>query len=67
MEISIRDFADNYNTIKNRRGFKMSEGYLYRLIREDNKGICKRSLWFEYIFKGDKDLIKIIVPDTVHH
>lgn len=61
MEISIKDFADNYNTVLNRRGFKLSESYIYRLIRQDNKGFNSRKLWFKYIFKGDKNAIKIII------
>lgn len=61
MEISLKDFADNYNTVLNRRGFKMSESYLYRLIREDSKGVCKRKLWFKYRFVGRKCGVKVVV------
>ena len=61
MEVSIKDYADNYNPIMNRRGFKMSESYIYRLIRQDDKGLNNKKLWFKYIFKGDKNAIKIII------
>lgn len=37
----------------------MSYGYLYRLIREDIKGINTRDLWFKYSLEGEKDRIWI--------
>lgn len=57
--ISLSDYAINHNTRLNRRGHKMSESYLYRLIRDNHKGIKSPELWFKYIFKGDKDRIFI--------
>jgi hypothetical protein len=57
--ITLKDFADNYNSVLNRRGQQMSEGYLYRLIRQDIKGEATRSLWFKYILTGKKDRIFI--------
>lgn len=67
-EISLREYATSYNTVLNRRGKPMGEGYLYRLIRQ-NAGLEKteknkkktRELWFKYKFTGDKDRIKILV------
>jgi hypothetical protein len=61
MEITLKQFADNYNTIKNRRGHKMSQGYIYRLIRQHKSGTNTRELWFNYTFIGDKDSIRITV------
>lgn len=61
-KVSLLEYADKYNTVKNRRGHKMSYGYLYRLIREDQQGINKRPLWFEYELTGEKDRIFIILP-----
>lgn len=57
--ISLSDYAKNYNGRTNRRGHKMSESYLYRLIRDHSKGNKAPELWFKYIFKGDKDRIFI--------
>jgi len=57
--ISLKDFADNHNPKLNRRGHKMSESYLYRLIRQHIKGENKTNLWFNYILCGDKDRIFI--------
>jgi len=66
-QITVRDFALNYNEELNRRGHRMSEGYLYRLIRQDigrdkvNGKIRKpsRPLWFKYVLIGDKERILI--------
>lgn len=58
-KISLRDYALNHNPVKTRRNKKMSESYLYRLIREDIKGINNRPLWFEYELTGEKDRIWI--------
>ena len=60
-EISVKEFAEHHNPILNRRGKKMSEGYLYRLIREDVKGNGGRELWFDYILTGEKDRILIVL------
>ena len=60
-KVPLKDFADNYNNIKNRRGKKMSEGYIYRLIREDIKGTNTRDLWFKYVLEGEKDRIFIVI------
>lgn len=60
-KISLRDYALNHNPIKTRRDKKMSESYLYRLIREDIRGVCSRDLWFKYVLEGDKDRIYILL------
>ena len=56
---SVKEYAEKHNTKLNRRGHKMSEGYLYRLIRNDIKGNGTTSLWFKYILEGDKERIFI--------
>lgn len=61
MKVSIKEFTATHNKVKNRRGQPLSEGYIYRLIREDIKGTCMRSLWFDYILEGPKDRIFILV------
>lgn len=58
-KITLAEYATIYNTVLNRRGHKMSESYLYRLIREDIAKTGKRKLWFKYILEGDKDRIFI--------
>jgi len=58
-KVSLREYAGKYNPILNRRGKPMSEGYLYRLIREDIRGINSRELWFKYELTGAKDRILI--------
>lgn len=58
-KISLAEYAANHNPELNRRGHKMSESYLYRLIREDIAKSSKRKLWFKYILEGDKDRIFI--------
>jgi len=66
-QITVRQYADEFNPELNRRGHKMSEGYLYRLIRQDigrdkvNGKIRKpsRPLWFKYVLIGDKERILI--------
>jgi len=66
-KITVRDFALNYNEELNRRGFKMSEGYIYSLIRQDlnrdkvNGKIRKpsRPLWFKYVLIGEKERVMI--------
>lgn len=59
--ISLKDYADNHNPVLNRRGKQMSEGYLYRLIRQDIAGTNSRSLWFKYQLEGAKDRIFILI------
>lgn len=56
--VSLREYALNHNPKLNRRGFTMSESYLYRLIRENMNG-HSRELWFKYILEGDKNHILI--------
>jgi len=66
-QISVKEYAEKHNTETNRRGHKMSEGYLYRLIRQDIgrdkiKGKTTkptRPLWFDYVLVGDKERILI--------
>ena len=58
-KITLAEYASTYNSRLNRRGHRMSESYLYRLIREDIKELGKRDLWFKYILEGDKDRIFI--------
>jgi len=58
-KISLKEYADKHNPKLNRRGFKMSESYLYRLIRQHIKGNNTADLWFKYILEGDKDRIYI--------
>ena len=60
-KITLREYAAKHNPVKTRRGKKMSWGYLYRLIREAEKGKATRSLWFDYIMEGDKDRIYILI------
>ena len=61
-KITIKQFADQYNTVLTRRGHKMGESYIYRLIRQDIKGsIKRRSLWFKYVLEGEKDRIFILI------
>jgi len=57
--ISLKEYAENHNPKLNRRGHKMSESYLYRLIRQDIKGINTTCLWFKYVLQGDKERIFI--------
>lgn len=61
MEITLNEFAKTYNKQLTRRGCKMSESYIYRLIRENESKTNTRLLWFKYRFEGDKKHIKIIV------
>jgi hypothetical protein len=59
-KISLAEYAAKYNPQRTRRNHKMSESYLYRLIRQDIKGTGTRSLWFKYVLEGEKDRIWII-------
>jgi hypothetical protein len=61
MEVTLKQFAQVYNTKLNRRGKRMCEGYLYRLIRQHKANTNTRELWFNYTFVGDKDSIRITV------
>ena len=59
--VSLAAFADQHNEVLTRRKHKMSQGYLYRLIRQDISGESTRKLWFKYVLKGDKEHIFIKV------
>lgn len=65
-KISLKEYADKHNTVLTRRGKKMSESYIYRLIRQElgrdkKHPIATRDLWFTYTMEGDKDRIYIII------
>lgn len=60
-KVTLKEYATKHNPVLSRRGKKMSEGYLYRLIREDIKGINSRDLWFNYVMEGEKDRIFILI------
>lgn len=60
-KISLAEYAEKHNPELNRRGHKMSESYLYRLIREDIKKTNTRKLWFNYVLEGGKDRIYIVL------
>jgi hypothetical protein len=60
--VSLKEFAEVHNKVINRRGYRMSEGYLYRLIRDDVKGKGNRVLWFEYTL-GGKGAVGVIVEN----
>lgn len=57
--LTLKEYALNHNPRLTRRGHKMSESYLYRLIRNDSKGVNTCSLWFKYVLEGDKQRIFI--------
>jgi hypothetical protein len=57
--ITVKEYADKHNPRLNRRGYKMCESYLYRLIRQHIKGENTTSLWFKYVLQGDKGHIFI--------
>lgn len=59
--VSVREFAEKYNNVPNRRGHKMSYGYLYRLIRQKIKDSATRDLWFDFELEGEKDRIYIVL------
>lgn len=63
LRVSLKEYAERHNPKLNRRGHKMSQSYLYRLIRENEEGkrTGDKSLWFEYIMEGDKDHIYILL------
>ena len=63
-KVSVTDYVEKYNPMLTRRGKKMSVSYIYRLIRNDIKGIetsDKRGLWFDYVLEGEKDNIYILI------
>lgn len=53
-KVSLREYADKHNPRLNRRGKKMSWGYLYRLIRLAEKKENKEPLWFDYELEGEQ-------------
>ena len=59
--VSLKEYADAINPRLNRRGHRMSESYLYRLIRLDRQGKLHFPLWFSYELVGDKDKVRIVV------
>ena len=63
-KVSVKEYVEKYNPKLTRRGKKMSVSYIYRLIRNDIKGISgsdKCELWFDYTLEGEKDNIFILV------
>lgn len=57
-KISVEEYVKT-GKIKSRRGKPVSPSYVYRLIREHNKGE-RTSLPFSYIMEGEKDRIYIV-------
>ena len=57
-DMSLLEFVDA-NPVRSRRGYKMSFGYLYRLIRQDIDGTLTRPLWFTYELIGNKGKVRI--------
>lgn len=61
-KVSLKEYAENHNRQLTRRGKKMSESYIYRVIRNDvAKTPNVRSPWFTYTMKGEKDRIWILL------
>jgi hypothetical protein len=66
-KVSLKEYAEKYNTKLTRRGKPMSESYLYRLIRrdlgriKDTKPVDTRELWFRYELEGDKERIWVLI------
>lgn len=65
-KISLKEYAAKHNPELTRRGKRMSEGYIYRLIRQDlgrdkEHPIATRDLWFKYELEGPKERIFIIL------
>ena len=72
-KVSLKEYAEHYNTELTRRGKRMTESYIYRLIRQHQgtekgeklanppKGL--RDLWFKYELEGPKDRIWIVLPN----
>lgn len=59
--VSLKEYAEKYNPMLNRRNQKMSWAYLYRLIRQDAAGESTRPLWFKYEFEGPKARIWVLL------
>ena len=62
----LHDYAEKHNPQLTRRGKKMTFSYLYRIIRDNErghnvKGGEPRELWFKYEYEGEKDRIWIIL------
>lgn len=68
-KVSLKEYAEKYNDKLTRRGKRMSEAYLYRLIRRDLGRIKEtepkdtRAVWFDYELEGTKERIWIIIPN----
>lgn len=60
-EVSLLEYANKYNPVKSRRGHTITFSYLYRLVRETEKGTATRALWFTYRFDGDRDKILVTI------
>jgi hypothetical protein len=67
-KVSLKEYAEHYNPERTRRGKRMSESYIYRLIRQDlgrdkKHPIPTRDLWFNYEMEGEKERIWIVLPN----
>jgi hypothetical protein len=65
-KVSLKEYAEKHNPQLTRRGKKMTEGYIYRLIRQDLGRDKKyttptRELWFQYVLEGPKERIYILL------
>jgi hypothetical protein len=65
-KVSLKEYAEKHNPELTRRGKRMSEGYIYRLIRQDlgrdkKHPLPTRDLWFKYQLEGPKERIFIII------
>jgi hypothetical protein len=60
-KVTVSEFVNKHNRKLTRRGKKMSESYIYRLIRHDIKGLPHPDLWFSYVLEGEKDHIYVII------
>jgi hypothetical protein len=60
-KVSLAEYAAKHNPKKTRRNKRMSESYLYRLIRQAEAGEATRPLWFDYVLEGEKDRIYILL------
>lgn len=58
-KVSVEDFVKSGN-FTNRRGKPVSASYIYRLIRQHNKGE-RTDCPVKYILEGEKDRIFIVV------
>lgn len=59
-KVSLKEYADVHNPRLSRRNKRMTESYLYRLIRQAHAG-KRDDLWFDYIMEGEKDRIYILI------